>query len=416
VTVTIDDIRRAAGTIGDAVVRTPCVLSRTLSEIAGAQIHLKLENLQYTASFKDRGALNRLLALSPEERRRGVICMSAGNHAQAVAYHAGRLGIPATIVMPRTTPFIKVANTERLGGRVMLEGDSLAEAASCAETLCVRDRLVFIHPYDDPLIIAGQGTLALEMLEDAPDLDDLVVPIGGGGLVTGCATAAKSLRPDIRVIGVEAALYPSMVQALRGEPSTAQGLTIAEGIAVKTPGRIALSSMATLVSDILLVTEGEIEHAVHLMAEIEKTVVEGAGATPLAAVLANRERFAGRRVGLVVSGGNIDSRTLSSVLMRGLVRAGRLLRLRVEVPDQPGMLARVTTLIGELGGNIVEVQHERWFRDIPVRMTGIDLIVETRDAAAGDEILNGLSAQDIRAWKLSSDALETAVDQPASST
>jgi threonine dehydratase len=403
-TVTIDDIRAARAAIAGEVARTPLVTSRTLSEIAGADIRLKLENLQYTASFKERGALNRLLALAPEERKRGVIAVSAGNHAQAVAYHATRLGIAATVVMPAATPFIKVANTERLGAHVVLEGDTLAEAATRADALAAAESLVFIHPYDDALVIAGQGTVALEMLEDAPDLDVLVVPVGGGGLIAGCAVAARAVNPGIEIVGVEAALYPSMRQALAGEEPRVHGETIAEGIAVKTPGTLTRAIVADLVADILLVGESEIERAVHLTAEIEKLVVEGAGAAPLAAVLSNRERFAGLRCGLVVSGGNIDSRLLSSVLMRGLVRDGRLVRIRVEVSDRPGQLSAVTALIGELGGNIVDVHHDRWYRDIPVKMTGIDFVVEIRDDSAAQRIVDGLTGHGFDARRLSSDA------------
>ena len=405
-TVTIEQIRAAGAAIAGSVVNTPLIHSRTLSEMCGATLFLKLENLQYTASFKERGALNKLLSLGAAERAAGVIAMSAGNHAQAVAHHTTRLGIAATIVMPHNTPFIKVTNTERLGARVILHGDGLAEAESFARDLAQRDGLSIVHPYDDAAVIAGQGTVALEMLETNPDLEVLVVPVGGGGLIAGCATAAKAVKPAIEVVGVEAALYPSMHQALRGEEPSVRGETIAEGIAVKTPGRLARAVIARLVADIVLVGEGEIEHAVHLTAEIEKLVVEGAGAAPLAAVMAGGERFAGRKVGLVVSGGNIDSRILASVLMRGLVRAGRLVRLRVEVSDQPGSLARVTALIGELGGNIVEVDHERWFYDVPLRMIEIDFLLETRDAANAAEIVAGITDQGFPARLLSSTALD----------
>ncbi|MEE8332803.1 MAG: threonine ammonia-lyase [Alphaproteobacteria bacterium] len=402
--VTIDDIRAAARTIDGTVPRTPCVASRTLSEIAGAELWLKLENLQFTSSFKERGALNRLSALDADERRRGVIAMSAGNHAQAVAHHATQLGIDAVIVMPRDTPFIKTINTERLGGTVVLHGETLEDAAQHAAALCREQDRVLIHPYDDPLIIAGQGTVALEMLEAAPDIDTLVVPIGGGGLISGCAVAAKALKPEIEIIGVEAALFPSMRQALAGTPPTSAGETIAEGIAVKSPGRLAIDIIRDNVADIVLAGEADIEHAIHLLAEIEKLVVEGAGAAPLAAVLSEPQRFAGRKVGLVISGGNIDSRTLSTVLMRGLIGAGRLVRLRVEAPDQPGNLARIATLVGSLGGNIVEVEHDRWFRDLPVRVTGIDFLVEIRDEAEAATIIDGLQAAGYPARQLSSDA------------
>jgi len=403
-TVTVDDVRAAARAIEGAVAATPCVMSRTLSEIAGAELWLKLENLQFTSSFKERGALNRLLALTPEERDRGVIAMSAGNHAQAVAHHATRLGIDAVIVMPRDTPFIKTINTERLGASVVLHGETLEEAAAHAAALSRRQNRILIHPYDDALVIAGQGTVALEILEDAPDIDTLVVPVGGGGLISGCAVAAKAVKPDIEVIGVEAALFPCVRQALAGETPTSAGETIAEGIAVKSPGGLTLGIIRDKVADVLLASEAAIEHAIHLMAEIEKLVVEGAGAAPLAAVLAEPRRFAGRKVGLVISGGNIDSRMLATVLMRGLIVAGRLVRLRVETPDLPGNLARVATLVGSLGGNIVEIQHDRWFRDLPVRMTGIDILVEIRQEGDSAAIIDGLSAEGYRAWRLSSDA------------
>ena len=405
-TVTIKTIRKAAAAIDGAVARTPMVYSKTLSDITGAELWLKLENLQYTASFKERGALNRLLALTDDERAAGIIAMSAGNHAQAVAHHATRLGIAATIVMPSNTPFIKVTNTETLGARVVLHGDSVDEAAVFAHDLAKKDGLVFIHPYDDELVIAGQGTLAIEMLEDQPDLDALVVPIGGGGLIAGCATAAKAIRPEIEIIGVEAALYPSMHEALDGTAATAHGHTIAEGIAVRQPGKITRRIVKSLVSDIVLVSEGAIEQAVHLIAEIEKLVAEGAGATPLAAVIERPETFAGRRVGLVISGGNIDSRLLASVLMRGLVRSGRLVRLRIEVSDLPGSLARVTGLIGKLGGNIVEVDHERWYYDVPVRLTELDVLVETRDPSNARDIVEGLNAEGFPARLLSGTAID----------
>ena len=404
--VTIDQIRAAARAIEGAVARTPCVVSGTLSQLTGASIALKLENLQYTASFKERGALNRLLALDDEEKTRGVIAMSAGNHAQAVAYHATRLGIPATIVMPTDTPFIKVTNTERLGATTILHGDTLDEAASHAEALCKKQKLTFIHPYDDRLVIAGQGTAALEFLADAPDLDTLLVPIGGGGLIAGCAIAARAVKPDIEIIGVQAALFPAMRRVLGGEASTKEGATIADGIAVKSPGKITRKIIAELVDDIILVEEDRIEHAVHLLVEIEKMVVEGAGAVALAAALQEQDQFAGRSVGLMISGGNIDSRTLATVLMRGLVSAGRLMRLRVELPDTPGTLSRVTALIGSLDGNIVEVEHNRWFRDVPARMTGVDFLVEIRQASDSEAIIQGIRDQGLKARKLSSDAVE----------
>ena len=401
----IDDVRAAAAAIAADVIRTPLVHSRTLSQIFGAELHLKLENLQYTASFKERGALNKLLSLTAAQRKAGVVAMSAGNHAQAVAHHATRLGIAATIVMPRATPYIKVANTETLGARVVLKGDSLTEAADHADRLAREDGMTPIHPYDDPLIIAGQGTLALEMLEDQPDLEALVVPIGGGGLIAGCAIAAKAVRPEIEVVGVEAELYPAMSHTLQRKPVSAEGFTIAEGIAVKDPGKITRKIVKALVSEILLVGEGAIEQSVQLIAEIEKLVSEGAGAASLAAVMAHPDRFAGRKVGLVLSGGNIDSRLLATVLMRGLMRSGRLIRLRVEMGDVPGTLARVTHLIGDLGGNIVEVEHERWYYDVPVRLTQVDFLIETRGPEGADAIVEGLTDAGFVAHRLSSTSL-----------
>lgn len=404
-TVTIDDIRAAAAQIRDSVTRTPLVHSRTLSEICGAELHLKLENLQYTASFKERGAVVRLLALSEAERAAGVIAVSAGNHAQAVAYHAARLGIAVTVVVPRNTPHIKVANTAAHGARIELHGANLGKATEHAMGLAAQQKLVLVHPYDDARIIAGQGTVALEMLRQRPDLEVLVVPIGGGGLIAGCATAAKAINPDVVVIGVQAALYPTMHAAVSGGPPAVEGPTIAEGIAVKTPGRLTQPVIAALVSEIVLASEGAIERSVHLIAEIEKMVSEGAGATPLAAVLERPKLFAGRRVGLVISGGNIDSRLLASVLMRGLMRSGRLVRVRIEVSDQPGSLGEVTRLIGELGGNIVEVDHERWYHDVPVRLTELDMLIETRDAKNAEEVVTGLAAAGYPTSLLSSTAL-----------
>ncbi|HEX7005822.1 MAG TPA: threonine ammonia-lyase [Alphaproteobacteria bacterium] len=391
-TVTLDDIRAAESQLSGVIVETPTVHSRTLSAIAGCDILLKLENLQYTGSFKDRGALIKLLSLSEAERAAGVIAVSAGNHAQGVAYHAERLCIPATIVMPEGTPFVKVRHTEAFGARVILKGEGLAEAAAFADELRTEEGLTLVHPYDDPHIIAGQGTIALEMIEADPALDTLVVPIGGGGLIAGIAVAAKTFRPRIEVVGVETELYPSMYQAIHGLPPTSGGQTIAEGIAVKTPGELTKAIVAEKVDDILLVGEAAIEHAVQLLIEIEKTVAEGAGAAPLAAVMANRERFAGKRVGLVVSGGNIDSRLLASVLLRGLMRDGRIVRLRVETRDIPGSLGHVARLIGEKGGNIVEIYHQRLFYDVPVKLAELDVVLETRDPNHVMDIIAALRA------------------------
>lgn len=379
--VTIEDIRAAAGRIVGAVGRTPAVAAPALSEIAGCEIWLKLETLHRTGSFKERGALNKLSTLSAEERRRGVVAMSAGNHAQGVAYHARRLGIPATIVMPEGTPFIKIDRTEAFGAAVLLKGEGLAAAGEAAHELARERGLTFVHPYDDPAVIAGQGTVALEFMADRPDLDALIVPLGGGGLISGIAIAAKALAPAIEIFGVEAALYPSMYRALRGEDPglPAEPMTLAEGIAVKEPGRLTRRIVAALVSDILLVGEGPLESAVEFLLEQQKLIVEGAGATGLAAVLANRERFAGKRVGIVVTGGNIDGRLLASILMRGLVREGRLVRLRAELPDVPGALSRVSGIIGEHAGNIVEVHHQRLFHDTSVKRAELDVVVETQN-------------------------------------
>jgi threonine dehydratase len=390
VPVTIDDIRAAAQRISGAVEHTPCVHSRTLSRLAGAEVFLKFENLQFTASFKERGALNKLLSLTEAERRRGVIAMSAGNHAQAVAYHSARLGIPATIVMPKGSPNTKIKNTQVHGASVVLEGENLFEAGKHARTLAARDDLVFVHPYEDPLIIAGQGTVALEMLAAVPDLDLIVVPVGGGGLISGIATAAKALKPSIRMFGVESRNYPSMHQRLAGVPVECGGDTIAEGIAVKDVGATALAIIRSLVEEVLVVEEETIERAVVALIEIEKTVAEGAGAAGLAALLQHRARFAGRRVGIPISGGNIDSRVLASVLMRGLVRDGRLVRLRVTMPDVSGSLAKVAAVIAEAGGNIVEIQHQRIFGTSSVRSPEVEFLVETRDRTHTDALVRSL--------------------------
>jgi threonine dehydratase len=389
-TVTIETIRAAARTIDGAVVRTPTVHSRTLSEITGAEIYLKLENFQYTASFKDRGALVKLMSLGEHERRAGVIAASAGNHAQGVAYHAQRLGIPATIVMPEGTPFIKVIHTQNFGAEVIQHGEDLSAAAEHAEAIRRERELTFVHPYDDDHIIAGQGTVALEMLEDRPDLDCLVVPIGGGGLIAGMAIAATAIKPSIEIHGVQTALYPSMIQALRGEAPSVGGQTIAEGIAVKHPGQRTRPVVAALVKRLHAVEETDIERAVLMLLEIEKTIAEGAGAAALSAVIVNRPLYAGRRVGLVVSGGNIDTRILASILMRGLVREGRLVRLRLEISDRPGVLARVAEAIGACGGNIVEIYHHRLFYDVPVKQAELDVVLETRDGAHAEEICQRL--------------------------
>ena len=362
--VSLEEIRAAAQRIAGAVERTPCLHSRTLSKLTGAEVWLKFENLQYTASFKERGALNRLLTLEESARRRGVIAMSAGNHAQGVAYHAARLGLRAVIVMPRGTPNSKVSATRVHGAEVVMEGDTLAEAATHAHALEAREGLTFIHPYDDPAIIAGQGTVALEMLEQAPEIEVLAVPVGGGGLCSGMATAAKALKPGIEVLGVE---------------SKREGIAIAEGIAVKEIGKLPASIFKALSLEVIQVQEESIERAIVALVEIEKTVAEGAGAAGLAALLEHPKRFAGRRVGVPICGGNIDSRLLADVLMRGLVRDGRLVRLRVTLPDVAGSLAKMTTLISESGGNIVEVQHQRVFGTASAKSPEVEFVIETRD-------------------------------------
>ncbi len=391
--VTLDDVREAARRIAGAVVHTPCLRSETLSRIAQADIWLKFENLQFTASFKERGALNTLLQLTPDERKRGVIAMSAGNHAQGVAYHAGRLGIPATIVMPSFTPNTKVTHTRGHGATVVLHGDTLSEAAQEAHRIADERKLVFVHPYDDPRIIAGQGTIALEMLQDVPELDTIVAPVGGGGMIAGCAVAACGLKPGLRMIGVEAAGYSAMRQMLAGEPVSAGGDTIAEGIAVRDIGQLPLRICRALLDRVVSVDEVTIERAIALLLEVEKTVVEGAGAAGLAALLAYPEIFRGRKVGLVLSGGNIDTRLLASVLLRGLVRDGRIVRLRLMIGDAPGQLARVAGLIGKAGGNIVEVQHQRLFGGVVAKATELDVTVETRDRAHVRELVAALEGQ-----------------------
>ncbi|MBR0757125.1 threonine ammonia-lyase [Bradyrhizobium jicamae] len=385
--VTLADIHAAAAAIRDQVQVTACNESRTLGEICGCRLFLKFENLQFTATFKERGALNRLQALSPDARKRGVIAMSAGNHAQGVAYHAKRLGIPATIVMPVGTPMVKIANTRRHGAEVIITGQTLEEAAAFVREQTVARGLIQIHPYDDPLIIAGQGTIGLEMLAEVPDLDVLVVPIGGGGLISGIATAAKALKPDIRIIGVQAQLYPSMYNAVRGEQLPMRGDTLAEGIAVKAPGAITTKIVRDLVDDIVLVSEDQIEGAVAMLISIEKTVVEGAGAAGLAAVLANPAQFAGQNVGLVLTGGNIDTRLIASVLTRELAREGRLTQLALDIVDRPGQLAAVSILLADVGANIIEVSHQRTFSDLPAKATLLELVIETRDRAHLEEVL-----------------------------
>ncbi len=401
----LTDVETAADAIRGAVSETPFHHSVILSAITGAELWIKFENLQFTASFKERGALNRLLGLSPAERAAGVVAMSAGNHAQAVAYHASRLGIAATIVMPRDTPEVKVSATRAHGAAVVLEGAGLAEAETEARRLAARG-LVLVHPYDDPAVIAGQGTVALEMLAARPDLDALVVPVGGGGLIAGMATAAKALRPDIEIWGVEAERYPGMDAELRGAAPAPFAGTIAEGIAVKHPGALTLPIVRELVDGIILVSETRLEQAIALYVTIEKTVAEGAGAAALAGILAQPERFRGRKVGLVLSGGNIDTRLLASVLMRDLVHQGRIARLRIDIPDRPGVLAAVAGAIGEAGGNILEVQHNRIFSHTQAKETDLEVVIEARDPAHLSAIVGALSAEGFRVRLL--DAGDTA--------
>ena len=393
--VCLADIRAAADAIAGAVLRSPMRLSRTLSQITGAQVHLKFENRQFTASFKERGALNTLLALTPDERRRGVVAMSAGNHAQGVAYHAGRLGIPATIVMPVTTPFNKIKHTRDFGATVVVHGNDLIAADAEARRLADEGGLTFIHPFDDPLVIAGQGTLAMEMLEDVPQLEALIVPVGGGGLISGCAIAAKAMKPSIEIFGAQTELYPALSDVLKGvtEPqSPIAQQTIAEGIAVKRPGALTSAIIKDLVTDIFVVREDEIEHALAMILETEKTVIEGAAATAFAALLANKTRFAGRPVGIVMSGGNIDMRLLSNLILRELTREGRIISLELQVDDRPGQLARIATIIAEAGGNVLEVNHHRMMVGTPAKSTTLGLVVEARDSEHAADIRRALTA------------------------
>ncbi len=405
--VSIESIRAAAVDLRGQVVRTPTIGSQALSDLTGAQVFLKLENMQVTGSFKPRGAYIRLSTLSPEERKRGVVAASAGNHAQGVAYHANRLDIPATIFMPENTPFTKVARTEALGAHVELCGETLAEARQHAMQPVEIDGTVFVHPYDDERVITGQGTVGLEFLTDAPDLDALIIPIGGGGIIAGSAIAAKALKPEIEIFGVECAAFPSMSRTLRGEEPGGGGSTIADGIAVKEPGELTRPIIEELVSDVLVVDESGIERAVQSFLELQRLVVEGAGAAGLAALVDNGGRFRDKKVGLVVTGGNIDSRILSSILMRGLVREGRLVRLRVHITDAPGVLSKVSGMIGSCGGNIIEVYHQRLFRDVPVKEADVDVVVETLDINHVRQIVDKLTEAGHETRLLGDTSLET---------
>ena len=393
-TVTAADIRAAAEQLRGQVLRTPCTHSRVLSKITGAEVWLKFENFQFTASFKERGALNKLLSLSAAERAAGVVAVSAGNHAQGVAYHATRLGIKSVIVMPRNTPFTKVRNTRELGGEVVLHGETLAEAADYMRAEYLDQRgMTLVHPYDDPYVIAGQGTIGLEMLEQAPELDTLVIPIGGGGLISGIAIAAHSINPAIRVVGVESAGYPSAYAALQGDLSLVKGgQTIAEGIAVKYIGQLNLEIIREHVAELMRVEEAAIERGIALLANVEKVVSEGAGATGLAALLTDPARFAGRKVGLVICGGNIDTRLLASVLMRQLVHESRLVGLSIDIEDRPGFLARVAGRIGDSGGNIIQVHHERLHSGTHAKLATLEVLVEAQDEAHARQIMDDLLA------------------------
>jgi threonine dehydratase len=395
----LTDIQAAAGRLQGQILRTPCVESRTLSELTGARVFLKFENLQFTASFKERGACNKLVQLTEAERRRGVIAMSAGNHAQGVAYHAQRLGLRAVIVMPRFTPGVKVERTRGFGAEVVLHGDTLEEARSHAMQLAEREKLVLVHPYDDEAIVAGQGTTAVEMLQEVPELDTLVVSVGGGGLIAGMAVAAKALKPAIQVVGVQTLRFPNMYNAIK-HASLPQGLsTIAEGIAVGTPGRVPREIIERHVDDIVLVDEGDIEQAIVMLLEIEKTLVEGAGAAGLAAMLKEPGRFAGRTVGLVLGGGNIDPLLLAAIIERGMVRAGRLARIRVSARDVPGSLARITATVAEAGANVDEVHHQRAFTMLAAQNVDIEMVIQTRGPAHIDAVLLALQSAGFQAGR-----------------
>ena len=392
-TITFDDIEAASARIAGQVTRTPCLPSLTLSRQLGCEVLLKFENLQFTASFKERGALNKLLTLWPRERSAGVVAMSAGNHAQGLAYHAARLDIPATIVMPRGTPLTKVTRTHEHGARVIVDGANLDEALAIAEQTARTFGQALVHPYDDPKVIAGQGTLGIEILEQAPDIDTIVVPIGGGGLISGLAIAAKAINPAIEIIGVQSRTYPSMARALPGDDTTVpDGVTIAEGIAVKRAGLLTRTIVTELVDEVLLVGETWIERAIALLQAVEKTVVEGAGAAALAAVIEHPERFAGRRVVVPLTGGNIDSRLLASVIMRDMARSGQIMRIEVPISDQPGALARLATILAAEGANIIDVAHDRLSLALNPKGATLELTVELQDRGHGDRIVATLAA------------------------
>ena len=387
---TVEDVYAVVPRLAGSIQRTACNFSRTLSDICGANIWLKSENHQFTAAFKERGALNFLLSMRASDHQRGVVAMSAGNHGQGVAYHAKRLGIAATIVMPEGTPQVKIDNTRRYGAHVLIAGATVDDAFEEVKQLCKAEDLVLVHPFDDPAVIAGQGTIAIEMLDEVPQLDVLVVPIGGGGLISGMAIAAKSIKPDIEIIGVEAATCPTMHNVIKGTDFPVRFDTLAEGIAVKTPGLMTREIVRGLVDDIVLVSEAQLERAVATLITIEKTVAEGAGAAGLAAVMTFADRFAGRNVGLVLCGGNIDTRLLASVLTRDLAREGRISELAVALHDRPGQLARVANLIGDRGANVVEVLHQRVFTELPAKGAVLRVVIETRDREHLNDVIGAL--------------------------
>ena len=402
--VTADQIRDTAVRLDGQIIRTPMLEAPMLSRNLGCELFLKLECLQHTSSFKARGALNAMLGLNDKQRQLGVIAMSAGNHAQAVAYHAEHMGIPATIVMPAQTPFAKVARTRAFGAKVVLEGRNLNECEGTVNTLIQKHGLTLIHPYDNELVMMGQGTAGLEMLIDQPDLDVLVVPIGGGGLMGGIATIARDMRPNIKIYGVQTELYPSMKLAVEGKEITCGGETLAEGIAVKKPGGVTLPVVDALVDEILLVDERELEWAVGALIEQQRVVSEGAGAAGIAAIHANPALFAGKKVGVVICGGNIDPRLLASILNRNMAVDGRIARLRIDISDEPGMLAAISTTIGKCGGNIVEIYHQRLFYDVPAKLAKIDAVIETRGSDHVDEIIAALRAAHFQVRQLDDSA------------
>ncbi|MGA7326651.1 MAG: threonine ammonia-lyase [Rhodomicrobium sp.] len=400
--VSFADIEAAAAKLKGALLHTPSVAAPKLSELTGAEVFIKYENMQATGSFKERGALLKLLSLDDAARGRGVIAISAGNHAQAVAYHAARLGIPATVVMPENTPFNKVANTEGYGAKVILSGETIAESRALADELIASRGFTLIHPYDDPIVIAGQGTAAIEFIEDCPMLDCMVVPIGGGGLISGTAIAAKQLKPDMEIFGVEVASYPSMYAALRGELPRCEGSTLAEGIAVKTCGLHTLPIIREFVEEIVLVSEAAIEQAIFTLASVQKTVAEGASAAGLAALLSHKEKFTGRRVGLFQCGANIDPRVLASILMRGLERESKIVSLRISITDTPGRLGEIATELGLCGANILEVYHRRFYLDVPAKGAVVEIVIETKDQVHAEQTMERLRLRGFKVERMNS--------------